>query len=90
MDMSSFTTQLQGLQSSVAGIEDRLSDTSKTITVLSENLLTVQESWRVTTKRVQEMVSPINKREKYANRQKAMALQSLLPKLLSFFVVIIM
>ncbi|KAI8714855.1 Helo-like-N domain-containing protein [Fusarium sp. LHS14.1] len=74
IDMSSFATQLQGLQSSVTRIEDRLSDTSKTITALSENLSTVQENWQLTTKRVQEM---------------AMSLQSLLPKLLSFFVVIV-
>lgn len=90
MDMSSLTTQLQGLQSSVAGIEDRLSDTSKTITALSENLSTVQESWRATTKRVQEMVSPISTRENDANQQKTIAFQRLIPKLLSFFVVIMM
>ncbi|RSL72525.1 hypothetical protein CEP51_011877 [Fusarium floridanum] len=72
--MSSSTTQLLDLQASTTSIRDRLSDASKTINTLSERFTAAQETWQLTARQVQEI---------------AMALQSLFPKLLSFFVVVL-
>ncbi|KAJ4142036.1 hypothetical protein NW754_014826 [Fusarium falciforme] len=53
--MSLSTTRLLSLQSSVAGLENNLSNTSETVTTLSEELAMAQDSLQLTTTQFHEL-----------------------------------
>ncbi|WAO94302.1 Hypothetical protein NCS54_01188000 [Fusarium falciforme] len=59
--MSLSTTRLLSLQSSVAGLENNLSNTSETVTTLSEELAMAQDSLQLTTTQFHELATSLQR-----------------------------